>query len=278
LIGAPPETHAETAGYLQRGTIQIAYVLHPAQRRRLGQVLLVGAFGTGRSTAYVPWVRWARCLTEAGIEVLRFDHSGTGESTGEMAHVSCEDWLDDVLCCARWLRERGQGCRLALHGLEFGALLAGRAFRDGMGDALLAWSAPPTARDVLGYALRLRAASDYMHRMVRSRADYIAEMEAGRPLNVAGYLWSPELWRTAGDLTWVDPPGPNGSGSPWRPWHVQQLDASAGSLFQPWDGTAPPHRNTVELLPDLRGLFAENLQWIRGALSNKEVACATCSR
>ena len=117
----------DRCGYFEvRGT-HLYTVLHEVPDP-LARVLLVGAFGSERNTAYTPWVRWSRYLALRGIECLRFDYRGMGESTGDFAGLSFEDWSEDVELMAEWLNNRSPAVPLVLHGLELGALLAGKAF------------------------------------------------------------------------------------------------------------------------------------------------------
>src|SRR5581483_2090450 len=191
----------EEAGYFEVAGAHLYTVLHevaaPAAR-----VLLIGAFGAERHTSYLPWVRWARYLAQRGIECLRYDYRGIGESTGCFEELSFDDWKEDVEMLAAWLNRRAPMVPLALHGLEVGALLASSAFAAGMGDALLLWAAPNTANEVLRPQLVRRVAIDNMFRYGTERkrvADYLDLIET-EPIEVEGYRWSQKLWRDSLDV------------------------------------------------------------------------------
>lgn len=252
----------DRCGYFEvRGT-HLYTVLHEVPDP-LARVLLVGAFGPERNTAYTPWVRWARYLALRGIECLRFDYRGMGESTGNFGDLSFEDWSEDVELMAEWLNRRPPGVPLVLHGLELGALLAGKAFAARLGDALLTWAAPASANEVLRPALQRRVTADNMFRyggQRRAMADYIRQLET-EPLEVDGYRWSSKLWNDS--FRFEMPAALRLDGSDVfdgnRPFRAVSLDRSAEPLVK---GAL-----SVVVNPDLSGLFADNFEWIASALA-----------
>ena len=48
----------------------------------------------------------SRALAAVGCAVLRIDLHGCGDSSGDFADASWEDWVDDVVAACGWLRER----------------------------------------------------------------------------------------------------------------------------------------------------------------------------
>ncbi len=199
----PNQAHSERAGYFPVSGVHLYTVLHevtdPAAR-----VLLVGPFASERHNSYLPWVRWARFLAEGGIEVLRYDYRGIGESTGAFQDMGFADWSQDVQLLAEWLLQRTPRVPLLLHGLGMGAVLAGRAFQQGLGDGLLMWSPPANANQALRAALMRWVGLEQIFKFGddrKSAADYVQEIERGAPLEVDGYCWSPELWRQSSAVT-----------------------------------------------------------------------------
>jgi hypothetical protein len=252
----------EQAGYFEVPGAHLYTVLHTAADP-LARVLLVGPFAWERHSSYVPWVRWARYLAEKGVECLRYDYRGIGESTGKFDHLSFQDWAEDVQLLAGWLDSLAPEAPLALHGLEMGALLASQAFRAGIGDALLMWAPPDNANQALRPALTRRVAVDNMFRYGDQRKgveDYIRRLET-EPMEIEGYQWSGRLWQESFDL---ELPADMRDGRKMatdcaRPFRTVQLDKSVEPLIK--------GSRYVAMNPDLTELFADNFEWIAGALA-----------
>jgi pimeloyl-ACP methyl ester carboxylesterase len=86
-----------TSGYTSvDGTALYTTVAVPAQGRPEHGWILTGAFGDERKSAYRPLVRLGQALTDAGDLVVRFDLSGTGDSTGNHADAGIERWTSEV--------------------------------------------------------------------------------------------------------------------------------------------------------------------------------------
>ncbi len=187
----------ERAGYFPVSGAHLYTVLHEV-KDPVARVLLVGPFASERHNSYLPWVRWARDLAAEKIEVLRYDYRGIGESTGSFQQMTFEDWSQDVRLLSEWFRCRSQHVPLVLHGLGLGAVLAGRAFDDGIGEGLLLWSPPANANQALRATLMRWVGLEQIFKFGddrKSASDYIRELEQGSPLEVDGYLWSVSLWQ-----------------------------------------------------------------------------------
>lgn len=63
-------------------------------------------------------------LARAGLPVLRFDYTGTGDSAGDLSDASVQTWVDDVGDAATELRDASGASRVSVVGLRFGATLA----------------------------------------------------------------------------------------------------------------------------------------------------------
>jgi hypothetical protein len=84
---------AERAGHFPVPGAHLYTVLHEVETP-LARVLLIGPFTSERHTSYRLWLQWARYLAVRGIEVVRFDYRGIGESTGVFAEMSFRSWGD----------------------------------------------------------------------------------------------------------------------------------------------------------------------------------------
>lgn len=262
----PVEHSLEQAGYLEVSGGHLYTVLHGVTDP-VARVLLIGPFAAERHTSYTSWVRWARYLAARGIEALRYDYRGVGESTGTFEHMSFADWMEDAGFLAGWLQRRSPAVPLILHGLEIGALLASKTFAMGIGNALLLWAAPTNANQVLRAALLRRIAVDNMFKygdQQRPLADYQRRLET-EPIDVEGYRWTNRLWRESFHFAMPPGEGPEADAA-WaggRPVRSVKLDKSAAPLVK--------GAGYVAINPDLSGLFAENFEWMAKAVAAPQI-------
>jgi hypothetical protein len=195
-ISARSDFLREQAGYFSVPGAHLYTVLHHVPNP-LARVLLVGPFASERQFAYYAWVRWARYLAARRIEVLRFDYRGIGESTATFEDVSFNTWDQDLDLLAGWFAAQSPDVPLLLHGMECGAILAGRSFVRGTGHALLLWAPPTNANQALRSILRRWAGLEQFYESPqnrRSASQYIREIEEGSPIEVYSYQWTNRLW------------------------------------------------------------------------------------
>jgi hypothetical protein len=255
----PNRQSQEHAGYFPVSGAHLYTVLHEVTDP-VARVLLVAPFASERHNSYLPWVRWARHLAADKIEVLRYDYRGIGESTGAFEKMTFADWSQDVGLLAAWLETRSPHAPLVLHGLGLGAVLAGRAFDEGIGDGLLLWSPPENANQALRATLMRWVGLEQIFKFGddrKSTSDYIRELEQGSSLEVDGYRWSPSLWQDSFHLALPKTLANEESAALAykRPVRIVKLTRDAAPL-------AKGGLVGYDDLKDFSWLFAPNSDWI----------------
>lgn len=82
--------------------------------------------------------RLAQAMVGAGLPVLRFDPTGTGDSQGSLDSTSLTDWVDDTVAAVEYML-RSTGCRVwGMFGVRLGATVALRSAQRLGGDGKLA--------------------------------------------------------------------------------------------------------------------------------------------
>ena len=112
--------------YFEAGGRSLLGTCHLAPRLRTSSaaVVLCNPFGEEAMRVHRSYRVLAGKLQEAGYPTIRFDYSGTGDSSGESIESTVEHWLDDIEAAANEIQRRSGSPRIVLVGLRFGATLA----------------------------------------------------------------------------------------------------------------------------------------------------------
>lgn len=272
----------ETARYLELDGERI-YAISYCCEVPAAWVLLCGPFPSDRLFSLAAWAKWARYLVRNNIAAVRFDYSGTGESTGSFSEMDFGRWLRDVEGMCDWVSAHSGDLPLILHGLGMGALLAQKAFAAGRGDGLLMWSPPLHALEILKQGLRVRLSMDMvLYRVAdrKSAKDYIQELKSGRSVQIDGYTWSSALWSTGEHLAMdqsYTAPGEGMDEKSGRPWQHVVLDDRMSPLVksQSMLRAMNPRTTVVPSAPlnrDFSDFFERNASWIHRSAKSHAIA------
>ncbi len=137
----------------------------------------------------------AREMAKSGALVLQMDLAGCGDSAGNFDDATWPGWLDDIERAYAWLRENCEGPAI-VWGLRGGCLLAAD-WIEARGNELplLLWQPATNGDQQLKQFLRVEAANAMLSDKGGQGvvASLVAELEAGRQIEVAGYGLSPRL-------------------------------------------------------------------------------------
>ena len=136
----------------------------------------------------------ARAFAGQGYAVLQIDLYGCGDSAGDFADADWAQWRRDGQAAIQLLRNRCDG-PLCLWGLRSGALLAGELADELDADVgLLLWQPVLSGKQHLQQFLRLNLAADMLDGKAGGGTEtLLAQLEAGIPVEVAGYTVAPGL-------------------------------------------------------------------------------------
>ncbi|MBK8858025.1 MAG: alpha/beta fold hydrolase [Opitutaceae bacterium] len=131
---------------IRRGPHRLAAVLHRTGSRHRRLVILAHGFTGLKSETGRLFVMTARALAARGLDVLRFDFMGSGDSSGEFTAMTPCTEIADLHAVINWARHHGYR-QIGVLGLSLGGgvsicAVAGRPV--GQIGALCTWSSVPS--------------------------------------------------------------------------------------------------------------------------------------
>jgi alpha/beta superfamily hydrolase len=105
-------------------------IFHPARVPSATALLLCNPFGQEAIRVHRLFRVLAERLARTGVDVLRFDYFGTGDSAGDDAEGELEGWSLDVLAADSELRQRSSAGAVTWIGARLGAMTAAKATRE----------------------------------------------------------------------------------------------------------------------------------------------------
>jgi alpha/beta superfamily hydrolase len=135
---------AENPLVLRTREARLAAVLHRGRGKRL--VICCHGFTGTKCESGRLFVSTARAMQKAGLDVLRFDFMGSGDSEGEFNEMTPNTQIRDARAVLAWGQRRYE--RVAMLGLSLGGATVICAAYEAKRrpDALLTWSSVPAFR------------------------------------------------------------------------------------------------------------------------------------
>jgi exosortase A-associated hydrolase 2 len=181
---------------LRRGRRFCIRYVPQAPRPACGAILYVHPFAEEMNKSRRMAALQARAFAEGGWTVLQIDLFGCGDSDGDFGEASWEQWLTDIIDASAWLREQ-TGRMPWLWGLRVGCLLARQAIESiSPAPGLLLWQPAISGKQSLQQFLRLKVTSQILGEAAPDRIgvqQLRQRLAQGEPLEIAGYMLSPDL-------------------------------------------------------------------------------------
>lgn len=186
-------------------------VVHEVVERPKTGLVFCPPFAEEMVTTYARFATWSKRLEAEGIAAVRFHPFGTGESGGSFGDFTLSSAVSDACSADDLARQRLKAIRLGYFGLRLGATVAMLAACKQPVDLLVLWSPVTNISQYMRELFRGQLAKEMVHQGVtkvhRNTQDMIAEFDAGRPVDLMGYEFSPQLYREmAAAGKWPDAP------------------------------------------------------------------------
>ena len=162
-----------------------------------GIFLYVHPFGEEMNKSRRMAALQARAFAEIGFGVLQMDLFGCGDSSGDFADARWNIWKRDLALARTWAENR-VAAPISLWGLRLGALLAldfARSSKKKV-DQIILWQPVISGESFLTRFLRLQLANEMLvkgNEKTGGTSALRSALEAGKPLEVAGYELAPAL-------------------------------------------------------------------------------------
>lgn len=201
---------SEKPFFFRNGGYQLFGILHrpgSASARSQGFVFCHPCFEE-KLWAHRVYVGMARELARCGYPVLRFDYMGHGDSDGDFEQATVASRLSDIACAVQVLRNEAGVAGVGLLGLRFGATLAAVSadLLSGI-SRLVLWDPLVDGAAYMQEVLlsNLATQSAVHQKILHTREELVARMEAGHAVNIDGYGLTQALYAEASAITLLQP-------------------------------------------------------------------------
>ena len=183
-------TSVEEAYYWETPDGRLAGVEHfPATGKARAAVVMVHPFAEEKKFSHRVLVNLSRELARRDVASLRFDLSGCGDSFGESADRTLDDWLYDIDSACNQFELHHQPAPIVVLGLRLGATLALAAQSDNpWAKALVLWEPVISGRKYIDEILRRRMIKEMMTtgKKATGREQVLAQLDADGFLDLDG--------------------------------------------------------------------------------------------
>ena len=143
---------------INHGPHHLSAVLHSSCKASRRLVIMAHGFGGNKIEHQRLFVIMARRLASMGINALRFDFMGSGESSGDFVDMTALTQIADLHAVIDWALARKYSA-IGLLGFSFGgaiSIIAAGKRSSGQIKALCTWSCVPSVRFWIARCARLR--------------------------------------------------------------------------------------------------------------------------
>lgn len=185
---------------LPHGDGQLFAIRHRCSGPLRARLLLSPPILQEHARSYRFFAQFAEQLAQRGVEVIRFDYRGSGDSSGASTTFSPSTAIADIRAVWDALMDDGARVPRILCGVRFGSLLAAHAIERGLPADLAWWWQPVMSGE--GY-LEDMEALDWRERTSRSRFPNGPAPDA-TPGELMGFALDPACLQEIRRLRWPD--------------------------------------------------------------------------
>ena len=191
-----PKALIETPVVFLSQDAQLVGMLHQSKGTHL--VILCHGFTGSKTESRRIFVEAGRAFASEGLDALRFDFYGSGDSAGDFADTLVSHNIINLRDAMVWARHRGYE-KIAVLGLSMGAATAILTLADTPADALITWSAVPDMNNLFqNYISNIEEVSsrveEYVHEGWRIKKAFWQDAMTLRHTGSAGAAYHPEIY------------------------------------------------------------------------------------
>jgi hypothetical protein len=183
--------------FLEKENKQLFACYYEPDQLSTKAVLLIYPIGQEYVRCHRAYHQIAITLADQGIHVLKFDFSGTGDSSANLDEIVLDDWLQDIRLAFEELVAVSGDTRPAIFAARLACLLAVKAFADTPSGRHV-WLDP--VLDAGAYLMSLqtqqKAILADLNRFPRSRQQDYSDGE------IAGFTYAPTFLNRLASLNW----------------------------------------------------------------------------